>query len=112
MRKMLLGTMLLMNSPAWAASAGDLLAACNGAPGTEATRLCAAYINGFVNGVLGDQVAREQGTPICIPDHTTTLQVRDVVKEFLGKLPLAVLEVDEGGIVAGVLAKAYPCPKN
>jgi Ssp1 endopeptidase immunity protein Rap1a len=89
---------------------GDLLAACNGPSGSLGDVMCNSYINGYSNGVLGDQVAREHDEPICIPDHTSTLQIRLMVQSFL-KLHPELLTVDVGGLVARVMATAYRCPK-
>jgi hypothetical protein len=98
-------------SPTWAASsAGDLLAACTSAPQTRGDVLCNAYINGFMNGVLVDQVAREGGQPICV-DHTNTGAVREALTTFLKSHPI-VLTVDAGSVVGFVFQTLYPCPKS
>jgi len=112
MKKALLAGSLLVTSPVWgAASGGDLYASCNSAPGTAGDQNCSSYINGFVNGVLLDQIGREQGYPICIPNGTNTAQVRDVVKKFLEAHP-AVLNVESGPLVARAITDAFPCPKS
>jgi hypothetical protein len=43
---------------------------------------CAAYINGFMNGIFVDQIAREEGHPICV-GNTNTTAVRDALVDFL-----------------------------
>jgi hypothetical protein len=112
MRKALLAILLLISSPAWGGgSGGDLYAACTSASGTRGDVICSSYINGFANGVLMDQIAREKGTPICIPDGVTTIQVREAVKNYLAKHPV-VLGIDSGSLVGVALMEAYPCPKS
>jgi hypothetical protein len=111
MRMIALAAALAGASPAWGeVRGGDLLAACNSPPGSQGDVLCGAYINGYSNGVLGDQVAKEHGEPICITDHTNTLEIRLMVRSFLELHP-ELLTVDLGGVVARAMASAYPCPK-
>jgi hypothetical protein len=110
MKRLLLAGILTTTSHAWGASAGDLWAACNSPPGSPGDTMCSSYINGYANGVLGDQVAKEHGKPICIPDHTNTLQIRLMVRSFLDLHP-EVRTGDLGGVVASAMAAAYPCPK-
>jgi hypothetical protein len=38
-------------------------------PASNEDQKCSSYINGVITGVLVDQVAREQGTGICLPDR-------------------------------------------
>jgi hypothetical protein len=77
MEKFALAILLFVSSTAWAdINGGDLSAACFSEDGTLGDKICNAYVNGFVNGILNDQVAREQGKPICI-DDTSTSQVRE-----------------------------------
>ncbi len=89
---------VVIASPAWSGQAGDLLAACQNAPGTEGDRLCQSYINGFFNGILAAQIASEQGTPICMPDYTNTNQIREIVSSSLKAHPEA-LTFDTGGVL-------------
>jgi hypothetical protein len=112
MRKVLFGLALLVASPAWGAGkAGSLYAACISAPGTKEDAMCAAYINGFANGVLSDQVAKERGTPICMPENMSTGQIRALFVAFLRTHPKA-LEIDTGGLIGELIAEAYPCQKS
>jgi hypothetical protein len=113
MRKVLVAlvaSLAFTSSPVWAASsAGDLLAACRSAPETRGDEICNAYINGFVNGVLVDQVAREGSQPICI-DNTNTGAVRKALTEFLNANP-TILRLDSGSVVGAAYQRLYPCPK-
>jgi hypothetical protein len=112
MRTIFFGIALLIASPAWGAGkAAGLYAACISAPGTKGDAICGAYINGFANGILSDQVAKERGTPICIPDNMSTDQIRALFTTFLRTHPEA-LAIDTGGLIGELLSEAYPCPKS
>ena len=111
LKPIILAAALAVALPAWAeVRGGDLVAACNSPPGSRGDVMCSAYINGYSNGILGDQVAREHGEPICISDHTNTLQIRLIVRSFLELHP-ELLTADLGDVVAKAMATAYPCPK-
>jgi hypothetical protein len=111
MRRAILTTLAIISTPAWAAStAGDLLSACTSPPGTEGDVICNAYINGFVNGVLVDQVARESGQSICI-DNTNTGAVREALRHFLIGHP-TILGADSGSAVGAAFQALYPCKKS
>jgi hypothetical protein len=102
---------VLMASPALAALGGDIYASCAGVPGTQAYALCAAYLNGFVGGVLVDQISNEQATPICLPDNMTTDQVREVIIKYAKTNP-AALGVISNSFVGAALMSAFPCKKS
>jgi hypothetical protein len=113
MRRYFLGfAMLFLASPTWGAGkAAGLYTACTSTAGTKEDAICTAYINGFANGVLGDQVAKEGGNPICVPDNTSTDQIRALFTAFVRTHPKA-LEFDTGGVLAELMAEAYPCRKS
>lgn len=112
MRKALVAALMLMASPAWAGGTGaDFYAACKSAPGTLEYGICTAYLNGFVNGVLTDQIARESGSPICLPDNTTTQQVRDVVVNYIGAHAEAAA-FEFNAVVGIAVRRAFPCQKS
>ena len=112
MRKVFFVVAILMVSPAWGASSGgDIFASCASAPGTEGYAKCNSYINGFVGGILVDQISNEQGTPICIPDNTTTDQVREVIMRYAKTNPEA-LRVISNSFVGAALLAAYSCKKS
>jgi hypothetical protein len=103
-----LGTLALTVSPAWAAStAGDLLAACVSTPGSSGDAYCTAYINGFVNGIFADQIAREEGHPVCI-DNTNTAAVRDALVDFL-RTHTAATSLPAGSVLGVAVERRYPC---
>ena len=111
MKNAFLISLVLNTAPALAAgTSADLFAACNAPPGSQADALCSAYLNGYVWGVLGDEIEREEGTPICMPDNINTVQVRDVIRRFFSAHPEA-LSIQTGGAVAGILSNTYPCKK-
>jgi hypothetical protein len=111
MKKLPFMAVILMASPAWAASGGDIYTSCASAPGTQAYALCASYINGFVGGVLVDQISNEQATPICLPDKITTDQVREVIIKYAKTNP-AALGVISNSFVGAALMGAFPCKKS
>ena len=103
---------VLIASPAWAdATGGDLNAACNSAAGTMGDKLCNAYINGFINGVLGDQYERDRGTPICLPEHINPAKIRTLVTKFFLNNP-QTMPFMAGASVGVVVERAYPCNPN
>src|SRR4029077_19687208 len=55
--------------------------------GSGSDRDCDIYINGLAAGVLVDQVAREQGRPICFPPHIKPEQIREAVEKFVQAHP-------------------------
>jgi hypothetical protein len=59
---------------------------------------------------LVDQVAKEQGTPICLPARVTTDEVRQSVSGFLEAHP-EIWRMDGNSAVGAALAQIYPCPK-
>jgi hypothetical protein len=69
---------------------------------------CKSYINGVITGVLVDQVAREQSTPICFPARVTTDEVRQKVSTFLAAHP-NIWTMDGNSAVGVALTEAYPC---
>jgi hypothetical protein len=103
---------LLTSVPASAGTAGGLLTACNSPIGSLGEQICSAYINGLGEGVLADQIAREDGTAICLPDNITTPQIRDAIKAFIDSKDVRVLQFPSGGVVAAALQATYPCPKS
>ena len=113
MRKALIATLMLIASPAWSdgGPGADFYAACTSALGTSDNGICTAYLNGFVTGVLTDQIATEAGSPICLPDNTRTQQVRDVVVNYLATHPGAAA-VEPNAIVGFAVRQAFPCHKS
>ena len=102
---------LLLAGPAYADSrGGDLAAACNSSSGTTGDVLCDAYINGFVNGVLLDQIGSQQGTPICIPDGLATADIRRTLQQFAKAHP-ETLYTTSGPFMAAALMTTYPCKR-
>jgi hypothetical protein len=100
---------LFVSAPADAESpnAAAILKACATGPGAP-TESCKAYVNGVVAGVLVDQIAREQGKPICFPAHLTTDQAIVAVATFIAQHP--TLWTTDGNSTVGVaLQTAYPC---
>ena len=101
---------MVPSAAAFAASAGDLLSACISDPGTRGDITCNSYINGFVNGILIDQVAREGGKPICV-DKTNTDAVRAAITAFFKNNP-NILHFDGGSAMGAAFQRLYPCPKS
>ena len=81
--------------------------ACTSQPQSQGDAICNAYLNGFVNGILVDQIAREGGQPICI-DNTNTRAVREAITTFLKAQP-DVLSVDAGSLLGAAFQRLYPC---
>jgi hypothetical protein len=79
--------------------------------GSGSDRDCDIYINGLAAGVLVDQVAKEQGTPICFPPRIKAEQVRNAVEKFMQEHP-DMLHVNGITIVGVALSKAFPCSKS
>ena len=112
MRKPAIIAMLLVASPAWSGGTGaDIYAACISAPGTSDYGICTAYLNGFVTGMLTDQIAREAGSPVCLPDNTSTQQVREVVVKYLATHPDAAT-FESSAVVGFAVRQAFPCKKS
>jgi hypothetical protein len=63
-----------------------------------------------IAGVLVDQVAREQGNPICLPARVTTDEVRQGVSGFLEAHP-EIWTLDGNSAVGAALTVIYSCPK-
>jgi hypothetical protein len=96
-------------TPARGSSAeNDLYARCTSADGSTGDEVCNAYINGVVNGIFTDQIANEQHTPVCIPDGTTTPQVRDIVVRFLRDHPEG-RSIKPGSVIGELLIEQFPC---
>jgi Ssp1 endopeptidase immunity protein Rap1a len=79
--------------------------------GSGSDRDCDIYINGLAAGVLVDQVAREQGTPICFPPRVKAEQVRNTVEKFAQAHP-HMLHVNGIIVVGAALSEAFPCSKS
>ena len=89
----------------------DLFGSCVASPSDKTADLsCDSYINGITNGIFIDQVTREGGHPICLPDRTTTIEIRSVIEKFI-RDNQNILALPAGGIVAYALESAFPCPK-
>ena len=71
---------------------------------------CMAYVNGITAGIVITQIAKEQGNPICLPDHISTATVREKIISFLSDNPKAQ-EVGANAAVEVALEAAFPCPK-
>ena len=96
------------SAPTWAGGAGgDILAACVGAPGTEGSKICDAYLNGLLNGIVADQVAAERHVTICI-EGTITPQLRTTVVTFLASHP-ELQSLPSGVVVTAAIAANYLC---
>ena len=112
MKILILAMLLGMASPAFANSrGGDLYAACNSPSGTKADTICTAYLNGYMEGVDADQAARQQGTPICIPDSVSTDRMRAAVQKFAKEHP-DTLNFGSAEFVAAALMEAFPCKNS
>lgn len=72
------------------------------------TQTCNAYINGFMDGVMLDQIHREQGTPICIPGGTTTDQLRKIIISFI-LTHEKLLSFPGNSVVGEALFEVFPC---
>jgi Rap1a immunity proteins len=76
---------------------------------------CMAYINGVVAGVLIDQIAREQGSPICLPNGMPTSVAREKIEAFLRVIysthPDALLK-NGNAVVSLALMDAFPCGRS
>ena len=79
--------------------------------GSGSDRDCDIYINGVAAGVLVDQVAREQGMPICFPPRIRSEQIRKAVEKFVQAHP-DLLHVNGITIVGEALSEAFPCSKS
>ena len=79
--------------------------------GSGSDRDCDIYINGLAAGVLVDQVAKEQGTPICFPPSIKAEQIRKAVEKFVQAHP-DLLHVNGITIVGAALSEAFPCSKS
>ena len=90
---------------------GDLNASCTSTPGTKGDLICRAYLNGYLDGVTMDQITREQRAPICIPDHTSTDQMREAVMNFAKAHP-DTLYFGSPEFVAAALMQAFPCKNS
>ena len=96
------------SSPVCAASsAGDLLAACNSASGSSGDGLCNAYMNGFVQGIFVDQIAREEHEPICV-DNTNTGALRKALIEYLKDHANAAY-LPAGSVLGVAVQRLYAC---
>lgn len=92
-------------------NAAAILKSCGmSPPASEEDQKCNSYINGVITGVLVDQVAREQGNPICFPARVNTDEVRKSVSSFLAAHP-NIWTMDGNSAVGVALTDAYPCPK-
>lgn len=89
----------------------DLLNACSSPEGSRNFDYCNAFINGFVNGILIDQIAARGNDPICLPDYTNTDELRGVIKAYAGTHPEA-LNALSAPFAARALMQAYPCKKQ
>jgi hypothetical protein len=110
MRNAFVIALSLVSFAVCAGTAGDLYASCLSALGTPGDLICGAYINGYVDGLPGDQVAKENGAPICMPKKVDTGYVRALIKTYLAAYPGAQT-VDTGGAVAAILLEKFPCRK-
>jgi hypothetical protein len=61
-----------------------------------------------ITGVLVDQVAKEQGRPICLPDRITTDQAITAISGFFAENP-SLWNFDGNSVVGVALQKIYPC---
>jgi hypothetical protein len=94
-----------------AATGTDIKEMCSSPPGSENDTLCRIFINGFVHGVIQDQLATENGTPICIPEHTTGDQVRAVLLEYIRQAP-KVGPFPADSVLGMALMLGFPCKKE
>ena len=112
MRGIVAALFLLTASPSWGASTGDLMRACESASGTSGALLCSSYMNGLGAGILADQIAREDGTAICLPNGISTDEIRNTIKTYVDGKSIAILNLPAGSVVAAAMQSAYPCPKS
>lgn len=88
-------------------NAAAVLKACaldQNAPST----VCTAYMNGFLAGILADQVSRQQGRSICLPSVAKTNDAIVAVVAFIAAH--REFWAKDGASVVGVaLQQAYPC---
>lgn len=92
---------------AQAPTGGAIMKAC----GTSAARqdsVCNSFINGMVTGLAADEIAGKAKTPICLPPHVTTAQVRQKIAQFLYARP-DTWRVEGAAAIALALVDAYPC---
>lgn len=68
---------------------------------------CIGYIQGVVDGQLAAITGTSRDVAYCIPDGSTTGQVKDVVVGYLTKHPESRHEL-AGILVAAALAQAWP----
>lgn len=90
-------------------STKDLLAACSSTPDSIGDLICGAYINGLANGIMDSKISRDNGHPICIPDGTTSNQLRHSIKTYIISRPPDTMEVSYIGAVLSALEAIYPC---
>lgn len=95
------------NAQAQGANAAAILKACATTPGAP-TDLCKSYFNGVIAGVLVDQVARERGSPICLPAKVTTDQVIMAVSSFIAGHQ-NIWTLDGSSVVGVALQTIFPC---
>src|SRR5262249_46932591 len=69
--------------------------------------LCMGYITGITDAVEA-QNGSFMGRRVCIQSQVTPGQIVDVVVQFLGQHP-EIREYAAPGLIAGALAKAFPC---
>lgn len=109
--RMILFAIILISVPAWADTSGSALyASCTSASGSLGDKLCQSYVNGFVNGLLSAEAEAKRGTPICVPDHVDTGQVRELVIRFFAANQ-AALNFEAGAGVGVAVQQAWPCKR-
>ncbi len=86
---LLLAAPLLSMSVAHATTlAGDLEATCSSNAGTEYSKLCNAYMKGFLTGLfLADRSPGAEIVNLCIPESINTDVTRDLFLNFLAAHP-------------------------
>jgi hypothetical protein len=78
--------------------------------GNAPTDECQSYVNGLITGVMMDQIGREQGTPICLPDSVTTDEVRSQIVAYIRAHP-DFLARDGNQVVGVALMTMFACKR-
>jgi hypothetical protein len=79
---------------------------CSQPPNSVAKAECAGYVLGVVDAIKEDDAVN--GFTACLPTEVTTVQVVDVVTDYLRQNP-AERHYLAAGLVARALARAFPC---
>jgi hypothetical protein len=93
-------------------TANKLYQDCTGVPGSAPVLGCAAYIAGFVDGLLVGVPLAETKFSFCPPKDFNGLQARLLFEKFIRDHPKA-LSMTASMAATAAMTDAYPChPKN